>query len=101
MKCAVPITLSLGLLVLAFDKPVIFAMSSFTHFRFLHKAICRLCDVGEEGTSVFLDNTGCMGFIFERISCANVYVASVCEHRYDLKILYPGGCCMCMLWLSF
>ena len=40
-----------------------------------------------------LENTGYMGFIFDWISCANVYLVLVCEHPYELSNLYPDGCC--------
>ena len=51
------IAMSLGLFVLAVGHPVIFPMSSFTHIWFLHKAMCRLCDVADvDGILVFLQN---------------------------------------------
>ena len=79
------------------DKPpVISATSSATHFRFVHTSICRLYDVfHSEGPHcgklrVWISS-------FDWISYVIVYVVSVCQHAYDLRILCQGGCCyMCM-----
>ena len=49
-----------------------------------------------------MESTGYMGFTFDWISYANVYVVSVCEHPCDLRILCPGGCCnVCMFLVDF
>ena len=55
--------MSFGLFTFAFDKTVIFGMSSFAQLRFLRKTIRRLRYVVDvERTAVFLGNTGIYGF---------------------------------------
>ena len=78
-------------------------MGSFTRFRLFHKAICSLCATFDTEGPQFGKHQGILVLVssFDWISCANAYVVLVCEHPYDLRHFYPGGCYMCMLWLIF